>query len=85
MLLKGNPTITNQKWGSMPRHAGSRMGPASDRQFSQRDVRAAFASQKRAQARHLHSRCTDETVCDEVESYRGGNRDRLVAKRTIIQ
>ena len=85
MLLKGNLTITNQKWGSTPRHAGSRMGPASDRQFSQRDVRAAFDSQKRAQARHLRSRCLDETVWNEVEAYRRGNKDRLAAKRTIIQ
>ena len=85
MLLKGNLTITNQKWGSMPRQAGWSMGPASDRQFSQRDVRAAFDSQKRAQARHLHSRYTDEPAWNEVDSYRGGDRDRLVAKRTIIQ
>jgi hypothetical protein len=33
----------------------------------------------------LHSRCTDEPVWNEVDSYRGGDRDRLVVKRTIIQ
>ena len=85
MLLKGKGTITNQKWGSTPYLAGSKMGYASDGQFSRRGVCAAFVPQKRTQARHLHSRDTDETFGNEVDAYRSGNEDGLAAKRTTIQ
>jgi hypothetical protein len=37
MLLKGDITVSNQ-WGSWSRHAGSKMGLASDKQFSTRVV-----------------------------------------------
>jgi len=80
MLLKGDVTSTNQKWESMPCHMGLKMGRASDRQFSRRVVLAAFDSQKRARTRHLRFSCPDETIRNEVDAYRSGNKDRLAAK-----
>ena len=80
MLLKGDVTTIVQKWGSTPRHAGSKMGLASEGQFSRRVVLAAFDSQKRARTRHLRFSCPDETIRNEVDAYRSGNKDRLAAK-----
>jgi hypothetical protein len=53
MLLKGDVMTIVQKWGPTPRHAGSKMGLASDEQFSTRVVHAAFDS-KQVQTWLLH-------------------------------
>ena len=80
MLFKDDVTITIQKWGSRPRHAGLKMGLVSEERFSSRIFQAAFDSKKRDQARLLHF-----CVMDEVDAYRGRNNDRLIAKRIYIQ
>jgi xanthine/CO dehydrogenase XdhC/CoxF family maturation factor len=61
MLLKGDVTTIVQKWGSTPRHAGSKRGLASEGQFSTRVVQAAFDSSFLNQTRHLYFWSADET------------------------
>jgi len=84
MLLKGDMTMTIQKWGSTPPHAGLKMGLASDGQFSTRVAYTASDSKKMNQTRRWHFCITDETACDEVDAYRSGNKDRLPAKWIYI-
>jgi hypothetical protein len=60
MLLKGDVKTIVQEWGSMPRHAVLKMGPASDGQFSPRVSQAALDS--RRQARLLHFYLAGETT-----------------------
>ena len=85
MLLKGDMTMTIQKWGSTLPHAGLKMGLASDGQFSTRVAYAAADSKKMDQTRRWHFCITDETAWDEVDAYRSGNKDRLPAKWISIQ
>jgi len=85
MLLKGDVTTIVQKWGSTPRHAGSKMGLASEGQLSTRVVQAAFDSSFLNQTRHLYFCSADETARDEVDAYRSGNKDRLRVKRITLQ
>ena len=85
MLLKGDVTTIVQKWGSTPRHAGSKLGLASDRQFSTRVVNIAFDSKKMDPMQYLHFCISDETAWDKVDIYRSGNKYRLRAKRISIQ
>lgn len=47
MLLESDVMTIVQKWGSMPRHARSKKGFASDGQFSARLVHAVFGTRKR--------------------------------------
>jgi hypothetical protein len=54
MLLKGDVTTLVQKWGTTPRDAGSKLGLASDGQFSTRVVHAALDSKKRDRTQLLH-------------------------------
>jgi xanthine/CO dehydrogenase XdhC/CoxF family maturation factor len=60
MLLKGDVKTIVQEWGSMPRHAGPRMGLASDGQFSPRVSHAALDAL--SQARLLHFYIAGETT-----------------------
>lgn len=62
MLLESDVMTIVQKWGSMPRHARSKKGFASDGQFSARFVRAVFGTRKRDQTRSLHLDQADETA-----------------------
>ena len=62
MLLDGDVMTIVQKWGSMPRHARSKRGFASDGQFSARLVRAVFSTRKTDQTRLLHLDKADETA-----------------------